>query len=57
MDKKMQVRKCIVLQVHPQFHMEIKTMAAMRDMSMSLLIHKAVYQYLRKEVVEAEKED
>lgn len=43
-------RASIILRVHQDTHTEIKVAAAMRNISMSLLIHRAIAQYLRKEL-------
>lgn len=56
MEKKRENRKKIIFQVHQDLHKEIKTVAAMCNISMSLLIHKALYQYLRKEMKELDNE-
>jgi len=46
-DKEKSKRSMIILRVHKKFHKEIKVAAALRNISMSLLIHRAIYQYLR----------
>ncbi len=46
-------RSCrFVFQMNEALHKEIKVAAALRNMSMSLIMHKALYQYLRREIKE-----
>jgi predicted HicB family RNase H-like nuclease len=40
-------RTNIILRVNKELHKDIKIAAAIRNISMSLLIHRAIYQYLR----------
>jgi hypothetical protein len=42
-------KKRIVLEVRQELHKEVKVASAIRNISISLLIHRAIYQYLRKE--------
>jgi len=50
-------RASIILRVHKKFHKEIKVAAALRNISMSLMIHRAIYQYLRTTEEEIMKEN
>lgn len=49
MDKK---RKQISFNVSEEFHKEIKVQAAMRNISINLLIVRAIYEYLRSRNVD-----
>jgi len=37
-----------MFQLNEELHRELKIAAALRNMSMSLILHKAIYQYLRR---------
>jgi len=56
-DKEKSKRSMIILRVHKKFHKEIKVAAALRNISMSLMIHRAIYQYLRTTEEEIMKEN
>jgi hypothetical protein len=56
-DTKSLRQKTFVFQLHEDLHAKLKATAAMRGISMSLMMHKAIYQYLRKTADNAEEID
>ncbi len=55
MDKKeVQKSKNFIMRVSEKMHTDIKTAAAIRGISISLLIHRALYRYLRIEDIDKE---
>lgn len=51
-DNNLMKNKILVVRINEELHKDLKVAAAMRGISMSLLIHRALYKYLRIEDID-----